>query len=50
MSRKSTTIANIMRTVCMTLMYLAAKESGLECTCMKNDDFTVLVSEDVGHY
>ena len=23
---------------------LAAKESGLECTCMNNDDFTVLVS------
>ena len=23
---------------------LAAKESGLECTCVNNDDFTVLVS------
>ena len=23
---------------------LAAKESGLECTCLNNDDFTVLVS------
>ena len=22
---------------------LAAKESGLECTCVNNDDFTVLV-------
>ena len=28
-----------------TLCNLAAKESGLECACVNNDDFTVLVSE-----
>ena len=37
-------IVNIMRTVCVTSCNLAAKESGLECTCVNNDDFTVLVS------
>ena len=30
--------------VCTTWCNLVAKESGLECTCMNNDDFTVLVS------
>ena len=44
LSGKSPAIVNIMRMDCMTLMYLAAEESGLECTCMNNEDFTVLVS------
>ena len=29
---------------------LAAKESGLDCACMNNDDFTVLVSKSGRHY
>ena len=29
---------------------LAAKESSLECTCVNNDDFTVLVSVRGGHH
>ena len=41
---KSPAIVNITRMVCMTSMYLAAKESGLECACVNNDDFIVLVS------
>ena len=44
LSRKSPGIVNIMRTVCMTSM--AAKESGLECTYVNKDAFTVLVSGD----
>ena len=36
LSGKSLAIVNIMN--------LAAKESGLECTCVNNGDFTVLVS------
>ena len=44
LSRKSPPIVNIMRTVCAHWCNLAAKESGLECTCMNNDNFTVLVS------
>ena len=43
LSRISPAIVNIMRTVCPTRCYLAAKESGLECACMNSDDFTVLV-------
>ena len=35
-----------MRAVCTIPCNLAAKESGLECTCVNNDDFTVLVSGD----
>ena len=47
LSGKSPAIVNITRTVCVTFWHwcnLAAKESGLECTCMNNDNFTVLVS------
>ena len=42
--RKSPAIFNMTRTVCTTLCNLAANESGLECKCVNNDDFTVLVS------
>ena len=44
LSGKIQATANITRTVCMTSCNLAAKESGLECISMNNDDFTVLVS------
>ena len=44
MSRKSPAIVNIIRTVWVTSIYNpAATESGLECACVNNDDFTVLV-------
>ena len=47
---ESPTIVNIMRTIYMTRYNLAAKESGLECTCMNNDDFTVLISGGGRHH
>ena len=42
--KKNETIVNIMRMLCWHWCDLAAKDGGLECTCMNNDDFTVLVS------
>ena len=45
--QKNPTIVNITRMVCATSMTLAAKESGLECACVNNDDFAVLVSGGV---
>ena len=44
LSRKSPTIINIMRMFVQHWCKLTAKESGLECACMNNGDFTVLVS------
>ena len=44
LSEKSPVIINIMRTVYAPWCNLEAKESGLECTCVNNDAFTVLVS------
>ena len=44
LSGKSPAIVNIIRTVFATSVNLAVKESGLECSCVNNDDFTVLVS------
>ena len=44
LSGKSLAIVNITRMVAWHRYNLAAKESGLECTCMNNDNFTVLVS------
>ena len=43
-SGKSPAIVNIMRTVCMASMSPGSKDSGLECACVNNDDFTVLIS------
>ena len=43
LSRKSPATVSITRTVYMTSRNLADKESGLECTCTNNDNFTVLV-------
>ena len=34
----------MMRTVCMASCNLAGKESGLECSCVNNDNFTAVVS------
>ena len=44
LSGRSQAIVNIMRMACMASCKLAAKESGLECAYVNNDDFTVLVS------
>ena len=44
LSGKSSTIVNIMRMVVWHQCSLAAKENGLECACVNNDNFTVLVS------
>ena len=43
LSEKSPVIINIMRTVYAPWCNLEAKESGLECACVNNDAFTVLV-------
>ena len=48
--RKSPTIVNITRTVCETWYNLAAKESGLECAYVNNDDFVVLTSGGGRHH
>ena len=42
--KKNETIVNIMRMLCWHWCDLAAKDGGLECTFVNNDDFTVLVS------
>ena len=42
--QKRTVIINIPKMVCQHQYNLAAKESGLEHTCVNNDDFTVLIS------
>ena len=47
--RKSPAIVNIRRTVSATSRNLAAKESGLQCTSVNNDNFTVLVSGGSRH-
>ena len=40
----SANVAKLMRTVCaQDTCSLATKERGLECACMNNDNFTVLV-------
>ena len=44
LSGKSLAIVNITRMVWRHQCNLAGKESGLECTCINNDDFTVLVT------
>ena len=45
LSGKSPAIVNITRRICATLITnLAAKGIGLKCTCVNNDNFTVLVS------
>ena len=43
-------IVNIMRTVARHWCNLAAKDGGLECACMNNDNFTVLVSGGGRHH
>ena len=48
LSKNSPAIVNITRTVFMMSRNLATKESGLECACVNNDDFTVLVSGSGG--
>ena len=45
-SEENPTIVNVTRMVVQHWCNLAAKESGLECACVNNDDFTVLASED----
>ena len=50
LSGKSPTIVNIKRTVCAYQCNVAAKESGLECTCVNSDDFTVLVTGGHRHH
>ena len=44
LSGKSPAVVKITRMVCMALMGLAAKGSGLECACVNNNNFTALVS------
>ena len=44
LSGKCPTIVNITKQCVQHRCNLAAKESGLECACMNNDNFTVLVS------
>ena len=44
LSRKSPAIFNITRMFVQHRCKLAAKENGLEVTCVNNDDFTILVS------
>ena len=46
LSEKSPTIVNVMKWFVPHQCHLAAKESGLECACMNNDDFSILVSGD----
>ena len=48
--RKSPTTVNIREQFTGHWYNLAAKESGLECACVNNDNFTVLVSGGGRHY